>query len=340
MSSKSIDLPTNKVKIDPTNPRIAHLEHQAESEDGVMLSLSESTDIGIEEDAENSSTKKERTTYSKLRASIRAHKRVIQPIHVKKEPNGELICIEGNTRLAIYKNFLASREPGDWSKIPSILYDGISQNEVDAIRLQAHLVGPRPWSPYAKARYLHVLRLQEDMNWEEIVDFAGGNVSEIKKQIQAYTDMEEHYRRIVPSDDEFDTKKFSGFKEFQDRQLDVMLSKANFTKQDFARWIHENKLKPLNTIRRLPEIFDNPQAREIFLAEGGTAKDAIRHIEKSQGTEPGLDNIALDRIARHLRIKLSSMDPEAYQKLQEGEDPILRDELDQLVETLENILNY
>jgi hypothetical protein len=76
----------------------------------------------------------------------------MQPIIVDKRPDGRLICIEGNTRLYIYRAFVAEGVEGSWTQIPALVHDGLTTMDVDAIRLQAHLVGPRPRDAYFKGK--------------------------------------------------------------------------------------------------------------------------------------------------------------------------------------------
>src|SRR5215813_7557542 len=104
------------------------------------------------------------TTFRALRESIRENKGIIIPIIVRTKPDGRYLAIEGNTRLAIYKEFQDEQGKGKgWDQIPCIVRDGLKENEVHAIRLQAHLVGPRPWDPYSKAKYLDFLRNVENL---------------------------------------------------------------------------------------------------------------------------------------------------------------------------------
>ena len=71
--------------------------------------------------------------------------------------------VEGNTRLAIYRAFLRDKIPGEWKTIPAIVHGSLAQKQVDAIRLQCHIVGPRPWDPYSKAKYLDHLLSVDNM---------------------------------------------------------------------------------------------------------------------------------------------------------------------------------
>ena len=131
---------------------------------------------------------------------------MIHPIIVDKESSGRLVVIEGNTRTLIYREFNNQGVSGDWSTIPAMVYSGLPEEEIDAIRLQAHLVGPRQWDPYSKAKYLVHLRNRQHLTLNQIVDFCGGRKREVLDYIDAYQDMESYYRPLLESDDEFDPR--------------------------------------------------------------------------------------------------------------------------------------
>ena len=123
--------------------------------------------------------------------------------------------IEGNTRTLIYKQLSEQGVAGDWDHIPAMVHSGLSEGEKDAIRLQAHLVGPRPWDPYSKAKYLSYLRNSQHLPLSEVVDFCGGKQREVLDYIDAYDDMEKYYRGALESDQDFDPTRFSAFVELQ-----------------------------------------------------------------------------------------------------------------------------
>ena len=174
------------------------------------------------------------TTYYSLRESIRTSGTIIQPIHVNREQDGTLVVIEGNTRVAIYLEFLKSDVEGNWDQIPSIVYDDLSQEEIDSIRLQSHLVGPRAWDPYSKGKYLHSLYQDQDMPFGRLVDLCGGRKAEVQEYIKAYEDMEAYYRPVLDSDGDFDATRFSGFVELQKKKVKEAIAAANFNLSDFA----------------------------------------------------------------------------------------------------------
>jgi len=141
------------------------------------------------------------------------------PIYVLADPTGKYIYalnqgnnVQGNnansgitgynifTSPSYRLTFLAEDAKGSWTSIPALVYDDMSLAQIDAIRLQVHLVGTRQWDPYSKAKYLYYLRTQELLTFAQIVDFCGGRVKEVVESINAYSDMEKYYRPVLADD--------------------------------------------------------------------------------------------------------------------------------------------
>jgi hypothetical protein len=265
------NLPVKDVRLDHSNPRIRKfLEMYGEEPTPEQIYLA----LGAAGDDESESS----TSFEKLKNSILTNGSIIQPIIVNRKKDGTLLCIEGNTRLALYKSFLQDNVKGNWSRIPALVYHDMDEAKINSIRLQVHLVGVRPWDPYSKAKYLYHLRTQELLPFSTIVDYCGGRKKEIIESIDAFNDMEQYYRPIIPDDGTFDTSRFSGFVEMQKTGIKEAILEAGFTFADFGRWIHEEKLYPLQSVRWLPKILRNPKARELFLKQG--AKAALHVLDK------------------------------------------------------------
>jgi hypothetical protein len=67
-----------------------------------------------------------------LRESIKENGGIIHPIIVNKRANGTYVVIEGNTRLQIYKDFIASGEPGNWTTIRAVVYENLEEEKMHA----------------------------------------------------------------------------------------------------------------------------------------------------------------------------------------------------------------
>lgn len=223
-------------------------------------------------------------SFVSLREAIRTHGGIINPIKVNKTDDGYTV-FEGNTRLAIYRDFKESSIPGDWSKIPSMVYENLSSLEIDRLRLQDHLIGTREWSPFAKAKYLHHLSTEEGMPLEDLVSFCGGNKSQTVRMIDAYVSMETHFRQAIRNDpnlnedDDFDTRKFTAFEEFEKPNRKMAVVKAGYSELDFASWVANGKFDRNEDVRDLPKILGDRQACKEFLENGSRAAKRFLHVD-------------------------------------------------------------
>ena len=191
------------------------------------------------------------------------------------------------------------------------MHESISEQDVDAIRLQAHLVGPRPWDPYSRAKYLWELQYKEDRTLDRIVAFCGGNKREVTIAIGAYSDMESYYRPICDADD-FDPERYSGFVELQNTKVKDAILKAGFSLTDFAQWIRKGNIKNLEQVRRLPRILPDKKARDVFLKKD--VKAALDVLEKPE-LNAGLKGASISQLARALTEKIESIPYAEFNRL-------------------------
>lgn len=296
------DLPIDQLDLDKENPRIRKFLEQygdTASFDHMLLALGAHSS-----DPESGST----VTFQSLKESIRAQGGVIQPIIVECQPNGRYKVVEGNTRVAIFMSFKAEEIKGSWDTIPAIVHDKLSGYQADAIRLQCHIVGPRPWDPYSKAKYLDHLLNHDSLPLSTIVELCGGRRKEIAEYVEAYRDMEKYYRPTLDSDGEFDPTRFSAFVELQKPNVKQAVLDADFSFTNFAEWVRDRRIDPLNTVRALPRILKNPQAKTKFLAVG--AREAIKLLEVPPA--PGLTNVSLEQL---LRVAIEKLDTMGWREL-------------------------
>lgn len=308
MTSRFDMLNIESIDLDSSNPRIAEaLRGQKEiSASAIALALGAGRDV-----QDNSST-----TYSSLRESIRANGGIINPIIVKDLGNNRYVVVEGNTRLQIYKDFKKQNALGNWDAIPALIYDEMTPEEEDHIRLQSHLVGPRPWDPYAKARYLYELHVKQDVPLNQLVPFCGGKASEVAMMIDAYTDMEEFYRPLsIKMGISPNIKKYSAFRELQNRTVSDAITRAGFTKEDFARWVVNENIDTMQSPRALPKILADDEAREVFLKSNATEAKKVISAKEVSGFEE-LEKIPLSKLLSVINEKLGSLPFLYVKKLQ------------------------
>ena len=324
-------LPVETLVLDTSNPRVArYIEMYGGEVTDEQMSLA----LGAANYDQGQST----TTFQSLRASIRTHGGLIHPILVNRETENRIVVIEGNTRALIYRQFRSGDDSGTWDQIPAIVYDQLDATDIDAIRLQAHLVGPREWDPYSKAKYLDYLSNSEHLTTDQIIDFCGGQRTDVHRFIDAYNDMETYYRPLLASDDQFDPTRFSAFVEMQAPRVQEALLTSGYTKTDFARWVNDHILYPLDRVRRLPAILANPQARSVFLTDG--AREAEK-VLGSPSTVEALEDATLTQLANALLNRIDKMSYTDLRRLREDlatpENHALTEARDRLAELCTDI---
>lgn len=323
-------LPLDGLELDITNPRIAKF---IEMYGGEITAEQMSLALGAGETPTDANS----TTFYSLRESIRTNGGIIHPIIVNKMADGRCVVIEGNTRALIFREFKKQKVEGDWDTIPAMVYECLSQEDIDAIRLQAHLVGPREWDPYSKAKYLDHLRNAKHLTMDQIVDFCGGRKREVLDYIAAFNDMEEHYRPLV-TDDQFDQSRFSAFVELQRPRVKQAIVNHKFTYGDFSKWVREGLIYPLNMVRQLPRILDNPKSRAVFLKAG--AQEAMKLLDLPEVVD-SLKDVSLEDLARELSRRVLGMTYSELQRLRANvagdENAVLCDARDHLVQVCKDI---
>ena len=115
------------IELDRTNPRIRKfLEMYPDAPTAEQIYLA----LGAAGDDESESS----TSFEKLRNSILTNGGIIHPVILNRRADGSLICIEGNTRVALYKSFVEESVAGKWTQIPALVHDQMDENQADAIR--------------------------------------------------------------------------------------------------------------------------------------------------------------------------------------------------------------
>jgi hypothetical protein len=184
------------------------------------------------------------------------------------------------------------------------VYRGLDDEAIDAIRLQAHLVGPRQWDPYSKAKYLTYLRNKEKMPFSRLVDYCGGSQKAVMESIDAFADMETYYRPLCGSEGDFDPQRFSGFVELQKNNVKTAISQAGYDINDFAKWIYDKKIHPLASVRWLPKILKNKKATTVFLKKG--AQEALRMLDRPDLSK-ALQDATLAQLAQALAVAINKV---------------------------------
>ncbi len=155
------EVPVDLIDLDPENPRIrAAIERQG-LQDPTEAQLSFHLSAAV------NSVGSGGHGYRRLRESIKAAGRAYQPVSLIRldSPSAggrEYLCVDGNTRVAIYRDLAENKVPGEWATINAEIIEPEDEEDrvraVEYIRMISHIVGAREWSPYRQAKYLYDLR--------------------------------------------------------------------------------------------------------------------------------------------------------------------------------------
>lgn len=305
MQSQYMELKVAEIDLDFDNPRIAKYVEQYGKDQITSEALALALGGGSDD--------KNGTSYSSLKESIRANEGIIHPIIINKNDHGKYIVVEGNTRVQIYKEFIQNKVPGNWEKIRAIVYSELNEKEVHAIRLQSHLVGPRDWDPYSKAKYLNFLSNCRKLPMTQIVSFCGGRQSEVIKLISAYNDMENYYRPNLENDSEFDQREFSKFVELQNSSIKEALVMHKFDLHDFAKWVINGNIDNAMNVRKLPDILKSDESRKIFLKQNISEAWKSLTIEEAESTS--LKTIPYHILASELAKRIETISQKEVENL-------------------------
>ena len=338
MEFKSVNI--NEINFDLNNPRITReLSVWSGSTDEKMIMAKEIL-LGHTNESRGPGA-------DELKKSIIASGGIIEPIILLKQTN-DYLCIEGNTRLAIYKS-LIEEDPSNliWTSIISLIHEDLELSAINDLRLQAHFVGKKEWSPYAKGAFINKMLNETAKTLEQIQGIVGGNLGQIKSYMYAYKDFKEYYEdneELHGAGDYIEKENFSYFVEAKKKEITLALEANNFTMKDFAKWVKDKKLIGAATYTRrlLADVLNNDAARAVFLRSGKTLKDAENKLPRAAA--PGnLENSSIEDLCDLLNEKLNSLSSDEKQKLKTQEKLtveslyLLSNELLKFIEEIENL---
>lgn len=267
-------------------------------------------------------------TYTKLRENIEINGGIVNPIWIAPVEDGYVV-IDGNTRLQVYLD-LREKHPNDqkWKSIPVFLLpEKFSKNEINFIRLEAHLFGTTPWDAYEKARELYRLNQEEDYSVERLTRMTKLTASDIRSSIQAFRDMDEYY--LSRFCDPGEHQKFSYFMEFRkNSDLKRLVRDGQLNIVDFCTWVGEGKFGRGEDVRRLGTVLHDPQARQALIDyDFATALDQLGQVN------PAAISPLFDKI-QDVTTGIRKMPFSEVEGIRRGQEPAKVALLEELAETV------
>jgi len=212
----SRDIPHEKLNFWPDNPRVYSLLDRSTSEpdqDSIYRSMLKLEHV--------------RT----LRHDILDNGGLIDPIIVR---DGDLIVIEGNSRLAAYRS-LASDDPAKWATVRCrVLPADIKDADVYAMLGQYHVKGKKDWAPYEKAGFVYRRHADQKIDVPDLARELGVSPQQIRHLVDVFQFMkdsgDENRERWSHYDEFLKSKKIKKAREeiadFEDRVVDLIRTGA------------------------------------------------------------------------------------------------------------------
>lgn len=270
-----------EIRLDPDNPRIANI-----LQDTKFSSVNEMNDYISTYLRGDTGNTENGPSCDELKKSIWHSEGIIEPIILQKKDD-HYLCIEGNTRLSIYFYF-SNEYPEDkkWHNIPSLVHKDLSSRQIDELRLQAHFVGKKEWTPYAKGRYVTQL-VNSGTKLSDIKEIIGGSDNKVRANYYAFKVFTEDYEALFNSDEDnkfADKTKFSMFTLVGDgSKINTALESRGLNTKDFAQWVKDEKISSANDIRRfMDKVLLSDEVYKEFKKPNKTLQDVIPMLPSDQ----------------------------------------------------------
>lgn len=288
-------LPINKLKFFSRNPRIQWLLEMQHNLSNYSEQMKQETMYSLLQEEES---------VEKLESEILRDTGVQEPIIVRSDT---LTVIEGNSRLAVYRNF-NKRFPNDpeWESILCALIEDLSSEEEDRIVAQAHLQGRTAWSKGAQAYYYRLRRRFDPNDQTKIANHTEQNIG---KKVKAMDLMRKNQDRNP-----------NNFEKYQ-----VLVSMKKYREVVKNRDFHQTLLKQIKDSdgfdadalkKMLPTIQKDPGAVERYVNlshdlraafEFAKLNRVLKNLENAsnlmrQISEDDINNLGFERCERALDL--------------------------------------
>ena len=169
-------LDTNDLRFLKDNPRVYACTHGEPDFDN--LTPEEQQDVIFKKLLQEPSVKN-------LKPEVKRHGGLMEPILVRHDT---MEVIEGNSRLAVYRQLRQEKAEGEWELIPCDIVSKLTDKEQAAFLNQIHVKGKTKWSAYEKANFAYV-RKERGWNVDELANLFGETQATIRTRIKVIETM-------------------------------------------------------------------------------------------------------------------------------------------------------
>lgn len=246
---------------------------------GVTVRLSTRTDIPLENIAPNPGQPRRGVKADEeLRKNIEVTGTLINPILLEPLPEDEnrFMVIDGERRWEAYKALSTVQKKPGFAKIPSQIVDR-PLNVSERLRIWVSIHRQRKdWS--AKEKEAVAYDLVMVVGLEEAQAILGVSITEVRKLVDAMD-----LTKRMPQDQEF-AAQISYAREI--RSLAKPYRNDDELVNRIIKRIADGEITTSKSIRDLKQIFAEPTARDVFLKEDSSLKDAWVALPKAKPEGP------------------------------------------------------
>ncbi|MDN4631971.1 ParB N-terminal domain-containing protein [Sphingomonas sp. PsM26] len=214
---------------------------------------------------------------------IKANGGLIDPLIVRA---GDMVVLEGNSRLAAYRHLATSGEMR-WSTAKcTILPAAIDDKLVFALLAQYHVKGKKDWLPYEKAGFIYRRFKEQHVDLQQAAPEMGLTKDEARHLIAVYEFMIDH--------DDYDPAHWSYYDEFlKSRKIKKARDEvAGFTEFIVGEVKTGNIGKAMDLRDKLPVICAaNPKILKRYMAGVHSFVDAHVDAKVAGGENPALNRL-------------------------------------------------
>ena len=242
---RNVDLPIDKLSLDPANPRIANsvalttTNNMAELQSELERILWEDSDV------------------RDLYRQVLVNQGLIERIIVRQDGR----VVEGNCRTVVYRR-LCKTQPGEslWKSIPArVLPEDIAERDIAMLLGEMHVAGKNTWSAFEKAGHIYKMHRDFALTQDEIARTLRMSKSKINQLIRAFETMKLMFLRKYPASSNI--RKFSYFEElYRNPELRRWVDQEPTAEDDFVEWVGTGKLNQGMHVRELVAIVASPDA--------------------------------------------------------------------------------
>lgn len=259
-------LPIDDLELDPSNPRIQYrlsLVKDRENLDEVILALPEVKEL--KKDIEGNGGVRER------------------PYVQFNKQTGKYKVIEGNCRTVCLRDLHRKYTTvASWAEMPVRIFPADMPEMLIAIFLSdQHVSGKIPWKAHEQAGQIYRMKQTHKMTFDEIARYLRITKGAVQNLHNAYEFMIERFTRIDDGKYASDGEgKFSYFNIALNRKaIREALDKDDNLKNEFCRWVGDNRFPKASDVTKLDQIMQHPEAMDAWQS-GSSLEDTLKIIEE------------------------------------------------------------